>query len=274
MEIFVKRLLAHKYKLNKNDFIQEGGVSDKIFKIEYDKKIELEFKKINKNSEEIEIYISNNIDDRSCLTIQINKKLQIASIHAISKENNCFFNGDFLLKNPGSFYLEMSLKFLKKYKDKFNIKKITLIDNAQIYCEGNGKFNLSQFLLLTKGYTWYEKYGFKIIDKIRRNIVEESKKVIKNLKIFDIEFDSIFDDIKKYKEYKLIDTTLLLQIKQTLKDNKNQKFMSIMNFIFNENRTNNTCLLYSLMNGKLLSQLETKFKNFSKLEQLEYYMKV
>jgi len=180
MEDFVKNFLAYEYKLNKNIFIQKGGNPDKIYNIEYDKKIELIFKQITKSPDEIEIYLSNEFDDNNCITIQINKKLKVASIHGISKEkNSCFNHADFILKNSGSFYLEMSLKLLKKYKDKFNINKITLIDNAQIYCENNGKFKLSQLLLLTKGYTWYEKFGFKIKDKIKRNQVENSKKLLK-----------------------------------------------------------------------------------------------
>jgi len=50
--------------------------------------------------------------------------------------------------------------------------------------------------------------------------------------------------------------------------------MTIMNFIFNENRNNDTCILFSLINTFIVRQLEKKFDNFSRLEQLEYYLRI
>jgi hypothetical protein len=67
MEDFVKNFLAEEYKLDKNIFKQIGGLNqEKTFKIEYDGKIELEFKRLNKGDNEFEIYLSNNFDDNSC----------------------------------------------------------------------------------------------------------------------------------------------------------------------------------------------------------------
>jgi hypothetical protein len=284
MEDFVKNFLAEEYKLDKNIFKQIGGLNqEKTFKIEYDGKIELEFKKINKISDnDFEIYLSNNFDDNSCITIQINKKNKVASIHNISKEKlSCFNHADFLLKKPSSFYVEMSIKLLKKYKEKFNIDKITLIDNAVINCEMRdsnnfniGKFNLSQYLLFTKGHTWYEEFGFKITDEIKNKVVQNSKIVIKTLKIKDIDFDPLFKDASESKNYKYINDTVIKQVKKILKDNKNQKFMTIMKHIFYDNRTDETCLLYNLINSKLVRQLEKKFDKFTRLEQLEYHFTI
>lgn len=283
MEDFVKNFLAQEYRLDKSIFKQTGGLNqEKTFKIEYDGKIELEFKKINKGDSNYEIYLSNNFDDNSCITIQINKKDKLASIHNISKEKlSCFNHADFLLKKPSNFYVEMSIKLLKKYKEKFNINKITLIDNAVINCEMTdsnnsniGKFNLSQYLLFTKGYTWYEEFGFKITDENKNKIVKNSKKVIETLKIKDIDFEILFKDASESKNYKYISDTVIQQIKKMLKENKNQKFIIIMKHIFYDNRTNETCLLYSLIDTKLARQLEKKFDKFTRLEQLEYYLKI
>ena len=274
MENFVKNFLAKEYRLDKSIFLQKGGQDkEKTFKIEYDGKIELEFKRINRGDNEFEIYLSNDFDDSSCITIQINKKTKVASIHNISKEkNDCFNHADFILKHQGTFYLKMAIKLLKKYKEKFNINKITLIDNAVITCKESsefdkGKFNLSQSLLFTNGYTWYEKFGFKITDEKKNKIVENSKKVIESLKIKDIDFDPILLDASENKLYKFISATTINHIKKTIKDNKNADFMLVMKHIYNE-----TCLLYSLINNKLLRQLEKKYDNFSRLEQLEYYL--
>lgn len=275
-ERFVKNFLMNEYKLNGNIFLQNGnGENDKTFKIEYAGKIELEYKKVTRSNDEFDIYLSDEIEENSCITVQIDKKLKLASIHGISVEKkNCFNHADFLLKRPGSFYLEMTLKLLKKYKDKFNINKITLIDNAQILCVNRGKFNLSQLLLLSEGVTWYEKYGFKITDKLKRKIVEKSKEVLKEIKVQDIDFDTIFDEIKKDKDYKIIHQDTITQIKKLLKENNQTKLQLIMYHIFNENRSNDTCLLYSLINKYLIRQIETKFKDFTRLEQLEYYLHI
>ena len=279
METFVKNFLAKEYRLDKSIFLQKGGQDkEKTFKIEYDGKIELEFKRINRGDNEFEIYLSNDFDDSSCITIQINKKTKVASIHNISKEKNyCFNHADFILKHQGTFYLKMAIKLLKKYKEKFNINKITLIDNAVITCKESsefdkGKFNLSQSLLFTNGYTWYEKFGFKITDEKKNKIVENSKKVIESLKIKDIDFDPILLDASENKLYKFISATTINHIKKTIKDNKNADFMLVMKHLFYDNRNDETCLLYSLINNKLLRQLEKKYDNFSRLEQLEYYL--
>ena len=79
-------------------------------------------------------------------------------------------------------------------------------------------------------------------------------------------------DASENKLYKFISTTTINHIKKTLKDNKNVDFMLVMKHIFYDNRNEETCLLYSLINNKLLRQLEKKYDNFSRLEQLEYYL--
>jgi hypothetical protein len=282
MERFAKVFLAQEYKLSPSLFInppyppiQKGGNNEKIIKISYDKSIELDFKKITKDNDEIEIYLTNDIGDQTCISVQINKKLGVGTVHGISKETpGCFNHADFILKHPGSFYMEMILKLLKKYKDKFNINRLTLIDNAVINCDNNGKFNLSQYLLLVKGSTYYEKFGFKITDENKRKIVKDSKNIINQLKIKDIDFEKIFEDIKNNKKYNLINQKILLQIKQILKGTLDKNFMVIMNHIFYKNRTNDTCLLYSLIISNIIRQLETKYSKFTRLDQLEYYLDI
>jgi len=285
MEDFAKNFLAYEYKLDKKIFMKGG--SDKKYIIEYDKKIELIFKKVNKGPDEFEIYLSNDIDDNSCISIQIDKKTQVASIHGISKEKvSCFNHADFILKKPSNFYLEMSIKLLKKYKEKFNINKITLIDNAQIYCDKGRKFNLSQYLLFTNGNTWYEKFGFIVKEKNKREILDKSKKVLKDLKIKDINFKAIFDDIEKNEKSKILNKNLIIQdkdvinkykdvinkYKDVINKYKDENFMKIFNYIFYANRSDETCLLYFLIAPSLIRQIEKNFSDFTRLEQLEYYL--
>ena len=273
-----KGVLMYVYKIKRDSYIQDGGSSEKKYTIEYNDKIELVYKKISKSDNNIDIYLSNDFND-NCITVQINKKLRIGSIHSISNtEKSCFNSNDFILKHQGEFYLDMTIKLLKKYKEKFSIDKLTLIDNAVIHCKKGDNFNLSQFLLLTKGYTWYEKFGFKITDKSKQDSVNKSKDVIKQMKIKDIDFDKIFKDIKENKKekYKLISSSTIDQIKKIISTNQNESFMSIMDFIFGKNKNDDTCLLYSLIinRGELLAQIKTKYTKFSALGQLEYYLDI
>jgi phosphoenolpyruvate synthase/pyruvate phosphate dikinase len=173
----------------------------------------------------------------------------------------------------------MSIKLLKKYKEKFNINKITLIDNAQIYCNKGGKFNLSQYLLFTNGNTWYEKFGFILKEKNKREILDKSKKVLKDLKIKDINFKAIFDDIEKNEKSKILNKNLIIQdkdvinkYKDVINKYKDENFMKIFNYIFYANRSDETCLLYSLIAPSLIRQIEKNFSDFTRLEQLEYYL--
>ena len=94
------------------------------------------------------------------------------------------------------------------------------------------------------------------------------------MKIKDIDFEILFKDASESKNYKYISDTIIQQIIKMLKENKNQKFMTIMKHIFYDNRTDETCLLYSLIDTKLVRQLEKKFDKFTRLEQLEYYLKI
>ena len=106
----------------KNQLIRQGGGNYKKIKMEYDEKIELEFKKVKVDKNNIEIYISDKFVDEpsnenSCISVLINKELNVAHIQGISGSTlyNCFANPEFILKKPGSFYLKMTIKMLKKY---------------------------------------------------------------------------------------------------------------------------------------------------------------
>ena len=242
-------VLMFVYKIKRNSYIQNGGSSEKTYTIEYNDKIELVYKKISKSDNDIDVYLSNDFND-NCITVQINKKLRVGSIHSISNtEKSCFNSNDFILKNQGSFYLAMTIKLLKKYKDKFHIDKITLIDNAVIHCKKGDNFHVSQFLLLTKGYTWYEKFGFKITDESKQKKLDETKKVLQKIKIKDVDFKIIFENIKEKdsKKYKLINSTLIDHIKSTIKNNSNENFMAIMDFIFSKNKNDD---IFQTFRGK------------------------
>ena len=170
--------LSNKLNINYNLFskyYQRGGEKDKTLNLVYlekDTKEELfriEFNTIY-DKYGIQIYLSNNNqsldleDMNKCIVISIDKENKVGHIDNISSDlGECIHLEDFEIKNKGSFYLKMVVKMLKKYKNKLGINKITLQDNAHIVCN-NGRYNLTKYLLFTRGETFYSREGFEPID--------------------------------------------------------------------------------------------------------------
>ena len=188
--------------LNRLNF-QNGG---KIITINA-KTIELHFEHVlNTDNESIyltDISQDDMYNDKSCIIIHINRKEKAAEITSLSSENNlkCYESDIFEVKKPGKFYMETTIKMLKKYKDKFNINKIIVSDRAFIRCN---KFNInfSEYLFFTTGQTFYGKYDFTLVDKDNKEKENKNIKKINKLLIKDINFDKIIEkSIKFDKKY-------------------------------------------------------------------------
>ena len=255
--------------------IQVGGVIKEI-KIEYNKKIELTFKMIE-NNKGLEIYLSNEIEENkltennSCIFIQINKNTKTAHIFGVSSSSlhNCFSDPEFILKKPGNFYLDMSIKMLRKYKDKLNINKITLLDNAKIQPKMGKSYSLSQFKLLTEGITWYEKYGFKINKEVKKQH-QTNKDIIKNLKTKETNLYQLIKNSNHEKtkvDYKN-------NILKYLELNQEDYLQESMKMIFVKNRHNYSDLLYSLIIEKLLRNIEKNYDSYERFKQNTFYLKI
>ncbi|ADO67059.1 hypothetical protein crov026 [Cafeteria roenbergensis virus] len=267
-----------------------GGTNNKVktLKLEYDGKIELEYKIVS-NDKEIDVFISNYFDidklipDNSCLSIKISKIKHEAHIEGISTDKfSCFKDTTFQLKNQGKFYVTMTIKMLKKYKDKFNINKITLHDNAIIKSK-KGDFNLSQFKLLTEGCTWYEKFGFKI-DKKYKQQHQINKDIIEKLKIKDINIIGIITDILN-KTTNEIKKDYIKNVIKNLEENQDEKLTVMLYFIFTENKNKYSSDLYLLIIDDLLKLIETIYSHFDvnlnknkiyyeRYKPANYYMKI
>jgi len=271
-KFFKNNIRLYLKKLNKQ-FIGNGKNEIKKIIIEYNKSIPLEFKLIEENNM-INIYISNFLDydniEKSCLTIKISKRYKIASIEGISSENfTCFSNSVFVLKNEASFYLMMTIKMLKKYKNKFNINKIQLRDNAIIKLKNGLTYNLSLFKLLTEGKSWYEKYGFKI-NKTKKKEYNKSKKIYKKIKVKNFKLDNIIKKIKINDKNILNEINIILKI---IKINLNIKMIKLMYFIFVENKNKYRYIIYALIIEKIKSRLIDKFDYIISIPTL-FYMNI
>ena len=280
MSNFIKSVKSYLKYNNKSHFsdLMIGGNKVDTFEIEYDKKIKLEFKTVTDN-DDINIYISNEFNYEkldiisSCLTIKINKKYKIAYIEGISSDNfSCFNNSDFILRNESGFYLQMTIKMLKKYKEKFNINKIQLRDNAVIKLKNGLTYNLSQFKLLTENTTWYEKYGFTIDNMKIKEKYKLSKKILNKLKAKDLKFDNILRKVLIGIQDEKIINEINIILKLT-DDYKEYNLINFLNNIFVINKSKIRYIIYALIIDKLLDRLSYKF-NYEKYIPNTYYIKL
>lgn len=109
-------------------------------------------------------YVLYSKDEKECVSVIISKKDNIAEIHSIGNFDSCLHTTN---QNVGSTLLQLTIKMLKRYKDKFKIKMIILVDNSIKKCgKKNIKFSIMKTLLT--GDTWYGNYGFRPI-KIENN---------------------------------------------------------------------------------------------------------
>ena len=103
--------------------------------------------------------------------------------------------------------MRLAIKYLKEKKEKYNINKITLLDNSIIQCEGTTKrFIFPILYTLTHGDTWYGKYGFKPYDSYN-NILHEknysiylnNKEIVLTKKISDVSI--LLEYLKKVDKF-------------------------------------------------------------------------
>jgi len=184
----------------------------------------------------------------NCILITINSIKKEAVIENLYvKDRKCINLTDFEPKNPGTFYLKVAIKMLKKYKDKFKINKIVLEDVATIECNNND-YPLSSLLLLTKGYAFYEKEGFIYSNKVFNTMLKKYKDFVKTIKLKDIK--NIYDILKNN-----------IYLSNLIEHNKDKNILDILQIIFSKKNIENNikiCKLYPKINNELIMFYQSK----------------
>jgi hypothetical protein len=194
-----------------------------------------------------------------CVVISIDKELGHASIDNLSTDD--LICSDKIITNIGTHLVQLTIKLLKKYKDKFNIQKILLTDHSSLYCNNIKKsISLADLYTLKHGITFYGKFGFVPYDNdpILLSNIESNKKlnkkfnknkeIIKNLKVKDSKLLYYLDKFqnKKYDISKIINyvkekqDNLLSEVITVLVSKKNFNIIcEVLNYImpklFNSN---------------------------------------
>jgi hypothetical protein len=287
-------------KKNKINFIklfnnyQTGGGKD--LSVSYNDK-----KYIFIKSEDIDdhyVLFSKDVDE--CVYIIISQEDKTAEIHGIGESQTKFDLGSerttrllTLLKsapqgkagsyssclqetnqNVGSTLLKITLKLLKKYKEKFQIKMVILTDNSVKKCY-EVDIKLSIMMTLLTGDTWYGRccknntcpkhknsknsclygrYGFRPIkitgnsysfDEIEVSKYKKNKKIMNTIKISDI---NLIKYIKKTNNSHIINAT-----EQIIKTSPN---MLLKDFLSNLLKSyDKTCQYFSMFYEELYNKI-------------------
>jgi hypothetical protein len=102
-------------------------------------------------------------NDSDCVVISIDKELNQVSIDNLTTNKLQCSNS--IINNIGSHLIELTIKLLNKYKNKFNINKVLISDHSFLFCS-KSKVNiiLADLYTLKHGITFYGKFGFVLYD--------------------------------------------------------------------------------------------------------------
>lgn len=199
--IYRKSELVRQNKTQLRHFFTEqiGGEGKKL-KVTYNDKEYVFEETMDKN-----YYVLFSKDEYDCVAIIIDIENKIAEIHGIGSYSSCL---DDVNINVGSTLLKITLKMVKKYKDKF-ITKILLTDNSLKKCHDKN-IKLSLMLILLTGETWYGKYEFRPTEKRLIKRYEDNINIMNTIKLSDI-------DLIKYLNMTSINKDIIDKTKSFIK---------------------------------------------------------
>ncbi len=167
-----------------------GGAEDDGIVFKYKNVNFIFYKTSDKYSVNFSIFQENDDDEAvNCSVIMIDRMEGSADISGISYDPKCFtlpqvnsFGND----STGKLLLKVTLTFIKKMKNHYNIKYIKLRDNSMKSCGTVGQnIPFYIYLMIVSGDTWYGKYGFVPFNQEQKKTDKEKRKsYLKNQKIY------------------------------------------------------------------------------------------
>lgn len=249
--IFRSSYILRKNKIRTIDFFKDmnnnliGG--GKTLSVSYNDSIyKFEESEIDDNHFILYSYEENPLD---CVSIIISKEDKLAEIHGIGNYQKCLQTSN---TNIGSTLLKITIKMLKKYKDKLGVNMITLTDNSIKNC-GKENIILSKMLILLGGNTWYGKYGFrpydiqvKSMNKRTNKEYDKNKEIMKSITITQV---NILKYIKITKKERII-----LDVKKLLLVEPNMLVTDFLSQFLKD--YDKTCKYFSMFYEELFKDLE------------------
>jgi len=183
----------------------------------------------------------------ACIVIMVDPTLDHAYIYNISNIEGCLKKG-MIMNKGGKELMNIATKLVYAIKDKYNIDYIQLMDNATVYIREE-RIILRYLRYLTKGKTWYEKFGYvpcefdivsgkTYIDNDFKSRLNKQTVLYMKKKVKDIQID-------KSKMYEIIGEHNKKRIKELIQSMKNNMDVMISMYI------KEICLKYYLdiLNG-------------------------
>ena len=258
----------HKYKINqtrtdvlknlKNFGLLEkqlnGGGKDLTIEYNNEKFI---FTKLDDSQTTVVSYILGALNtEAECVIISIDKELRTASIDNLSTDNlQCTKQK---ITYIGTFLVELTIKLIKKNKDKFNIQKILLSDHSSLYCNQIRKnISLADLYTLKHGITFYGKFGFTPYDSDNSYNVDSNKKlnkkfnknkeIIKNLKVKDSKLLYYLEKFQNKGKYDIN------KIMNYIKDNQDELLSKVITVLSSKENFNMMCEVLNYIIPKLFN---------------------
>lgn len=229
--VFTNSSLIRLSKISLKNFLRKKtgeliGGGDRVLTVEYEN-IKYKFEELPDDN----FFVLYGADGSDCVMVVIKDK--IAEIHGIGNNSTCLKNSN---QNVGSTLLKITIKMIKKYTNKFNIKIITLVDNSLKKC-GSSDIKLALMLTLITGHTWYGKHGFRPYDEAKQQLDpllnKKYEQNISQMKKITISQANILEYIKKTNK-----SSLIKAVEQIQKTNPHMLLTDfIANFLVKFNQT-------------------------------------
>ena len=262
-----------KFYENSNRRLQKGGSKYKDYNYN-----DCTVRVYTRKEDDRHVYaIHNNDDDENtqeCMLIFIakdNNKMPFAYIENISAYDNCYKCASMKTKT-GTFLLTFMLNLIKnKLKDKYKLKYIQLRDNSIYHCKlSDATIKFSAFYMLTRGDTWYGKYGFVPFDdeKLKADkeyaaIYMKNKQIVNDIKVQQVNMlKLIYTAIIKLK---MTDKYTKKYISEIIEPNKNKSIKDFL-YLFTK-KLDKTCAIFSSFYEELMNDL-----HMQKMHGWTYYM--
>ena len=185
-------------------------------------------------------------DEKSmnCSVIMIDKIEKSADISGISYDPKCFSGpqvNSFGPEPSGKLLLKVTLAFIEKIKNHYDIKYIKLKDNSRKSCITNGNgVPFDTYLMFVSGNTWYGKYGFvpfdqgkKKTDKNKLKDYTKNQKIVKSTKVKNTNIAKYIKKAIKKLKRKVSDEDVDRLVEKN-KDKSIMDFMQIMSKNYDE----------------------------------------
>ena len=105
----------------------------------------------------------------------------MANLQSLVFENKKCAKEGLPRKDAGKTQLNFILYYLRKHKRKYNIKKIIITDKTSIICKTES-IKLADMYMVTRGDTWYGKFGFVPLNNEYLHSYNECKELMAKLK--------------------------------------------------------------------------------------------